>query len=666
MHSQNGTQESPDRIGPYRLEYRLGGGGMGEVWCAWDERLQRNVALKQIRVNATVLHGRERLRREARAAARLNHPSIVHIYDLLEREDGDWIVMELVEGRTLRAMLEESVLPLARAVQICRDITEGLAEAHRRGILHRDLKASNVIIALSGRAKILDFGLAKGIPGASAVEGWDLTASAPGLVLGTCFAMSPEQVLGQPLDARSDLFSLGSLFYEALTGTAPFRAENAVVSMARVVHDELPPLQNSHPELPPAICDLVDWLLQKEPCHRPRSADEVLAVLDSGTAAFGRVTVPACNRPSPREDHGSAAVTLVEPVQLAPRRGQDGDGDTRRSSGERRTVTLACCVLVQLERSQGEAGALDLEVLSEAAVAFEALGREISQEFSGFLGASLNRLLCLCFGYPQAHENDAERAVHAAREIQKRFAVLPIAAAHRLAVRAGLHTGPAVVVPHPSTGQALQLGDTLDIAMAIQGQVSAGRIGLSAASQQLLGRRIATHPLPPFHMKDLDLTLGVYELDPSAPLPGGGGPESWEEAPLPPLVNRETEMQILLERFRLARSGSGQAVLIAGEAGSANRVSCGRSPSASQPSDRLGWLPTARPSHRICRSRPSSSSSPGRSSYPMERSRRAPAKRSSGSSRRPLTAMTSPGRTTRHFSVHCSRCLRRADIPIPY
>jgi class 3 adenylate cyclase/tetratricopeptide (TPR) repeat protein len=552
VHSQE-RPERLERLGPYRLEHQLGSGGMGEVWRAWDERLERWVALKQIRADATLRHARERLRREARAAARLNHPAIVQVYDILESADGDWIVMELVEGRTLRGLLdEESALSPARAVQLGREIAEGLAEAHGQGILHRDLKANNVIVAPSGRAKILDFGLAKEIPREDGAKGQDLTDSTPGVILGTCFAMSPEQVLGRPLDERSDLFSLGSLLYEMLTGEAPFRAETAALSMARVASCELPPLQESHPALPSEVCDLVDWLLRKEPGQRPRSAAEVLAAL--GSAALGAADQDAVpgHRPALRPGlNAPSAATLVEPVHPGE----------RQSGGERRTVTIVCCALVQLDRPAGEAGALAAEALSEAAVDFESLGREVCGELAGTLGAVLNRMLWLCFGYPQAHEHDAERAVRAARELQARFAALPVATAHRLAVRAGVHTGPAVVVTRPSAGPALQPGDTFDIAMAIQGQVPAGRIAVSAASRRLLGRRFATHPLPAVPLADLGATVEVYEL--GAQLEPGSG----EEAPAPPLVNREAEMQILLDRFRLARSGSGQAVLIAGEAG---------------------------------------------------------------------------------------------------
>ncbi len=536
---------------------------MGEVWRAWDERLERWVALKQIRVDAAVRHGRERLRREARAAARLNHPSIVHVYDILEGADGDWIVMELVTGKTLRCLLdEETALPPARAVKLCREITEGLAEAHANGILHRDLKAANVIVTPSGRAKILDFGLAKEMPRENELEGRELTLSTPGLVLGTCFAMSPEQALGQALDERSDLFSLGSLLYEMLTGEAPFRAESAALSLARVLELKPPPLQESHPALPEELCDLVDWLLQKEPLHRPQSATEVLAALETagGLAGGGVPAHRQPRRPPPPSRRDATAVTIVEPP-LHPTAQRTMDGGARQSSGERRTVTIACCVLVQLDRPAGETGALELEILSEAAIAFESLGREVCRELSGFLGAVLGRTLWLCFGYPQAHEDDAERAIRSALELQARFAALPLSAAHRLAVRTGVHTGPALVVTRPPAGQALQPGDTLDIAMAIQSQVTAGRIGMSAASRQLLQKRFATQPLPDVHLKDLDATVAIYELGLSLE------PGTREADASPPLVGREPELQLLLDRFRLACSGSGQAVLIAGEAG---------------------------------------------------------------------------------------------------
>ncbi len=535
-------------------------GGMGAVWRAWDERLERWVALKQVRADLTLHRGRERLWREARAVARLNHPSIVHVYDILEGGDGDWIVMEFITGKTVRRLLdEETAFPAEDAVRVCREITEGLGEAHAQGVLHRDLKANNVIVASSGRAKILDFGLAKEIPRDDRPEGRDETLSVPGLVMGTCHAMSPEQVLGHALDERSDLFSLGSLLYEMLTGEAPFRAETNALSLARVVEHRPPPLQRSHPAIPPDVCELVDWLLQKSPQDRPQSAAEVLAALEAAAARSNRRAMPAPRLAPPRPEE-PPATTLIERPPREPANRPAPDAGFQQRGGERRTVTIVCCALVQLDRSSGEAR--EIEVLSEAAITFESLGREICQELSGSLCAVANRTLWLCFGYPRAHEDDAERAVRAAREFQARLAALPISAAHRLAVRTGVHTGSAIVVNRSGKDPALQPGDTFDVALAIQSHVPAGRIGVSATSRKLLGRKFAMQPLPDVHLKDLDVSVAVYELGPQIE------PESEESAlSSSPLVNREAELQILLDRLRLAGSGSGQAVLIAGEAG---------------------------------------------------------------------------------------------------
>jgi serine/threonine protein kinase/predicted ATPase len=555
--SRNGE---PERIGPYRLDEPLGHGGMGTVWRAWDDRLKRQVAIKQVRADAKVSHLSERLRREARAAARLSHPAIVQVYDIVEGADGEWIVMELVAGRTLREVLQErGFLASQEAVHLGREIAGGLAEAHQHGILHRDLKASNIMVTPAGRAKILDFGLAKELPREDGPEGQELTISMPGLVLGTCYAMSPEQVLGRPLDARSDLFSLGSLLYEMLTGRAPFRAETAALSLARVMEHKPPPLHKLQPGIPAAVSEIVTRLLEKEPADRFGSAAELLAALEATTSGLG--AAPALRLPLPAEPLDPTVVTLAGGPLPTTGRPVPYEGH-RQSGGERRTVTIVCCGLVQLDGPSGEAGTLEIEVLSEAATDFESLAWEVCQELSGSVGALLGRALWLCFGYPQAHEDDAERAIRAARELQARFAALPVSAAHRLAVRTGVHTGPAVVVARPSVAQALQPGDTFDIAMAIQSQVRPGRIGVSAATRLVLRGKFSTEPLPGVHLRDLDATVAVYELGPSL------DPGTREVGvPAPPLVNRDAELQILLDRFRLACSGSGQAVLIAGEAG---------------------------------------------------------------------------------------------------
>lgn len=264
-------------IGPYRLEDRLGTGGMGEVWRAWDGRLDRSVAVKLIRPESaedeTV---RERFRREARAAAALTHPSVVRIYDIIDSGEGDAIVMELVEGELLSKRIARGPLPVEEAIRLGRQIVEGLAAAHRRDILHRDLKAENVIVTPDGEAKVLDFGLAKRLSGESEDS---LTHTAN--VVGTFRTMSPEQARGLPLDPRSDLFSFGVLLYEMLTCQSPFKGETALETLQGICTSRQKPVQELRPEVPTALSLLVNDLLEKEASFRPLSAQAVATRLEA-------------------------------------------------------------------------------------------------------------------------------------------------------------------------------------------------------------------------------------------------------------------------------------------------------------------------------------------------------------------------------------------------
>lgn len=347
----SGSSEDLGRVGPYRLDEPLGSGGMGTVWRAWDERLKRPVALKQLlsgTLDSPTL--RERFRREAEAEARLNHPSIVRVYDILATEGGDWIVMELVEGRTLQSWLTEGPLEIGRAIRLGREIAEGLAEAHAHGIIHRDLKASNVMVTGSGHAKILDFGVAKQIQ----PEAQDTTLSAQGTIVGTSHAMSPEQALGLRLDGRSDLFSFGSLLYEMLTGVPPFRAETGTATLARVCSYRQPPVSELRPEVPQELSDLVDRLLEKDPVYRPQSAEELAAALDRLGGGEGLSTRsregPLPSRQSVSETptllDGSSAWRSVPAASPAPGPVAPGSSYASAHGPSRRWVLLAAAGLL--------------------------------------------------------------------------------------------------------------------------------------------------------------------------------------------------------------------------------------------------------------------------------------------------------------------------------
>lgn len=289
-----------ERIGPYRVLQRLGAGGMGEVVLAHDDRLDRLVAIKRLHADhAATPDRRERFRREARIVARLNHPAIVQIHDVLHQGDHDYLIMEYIEGRTLRACCDSGPMSVSEVLGIVHQIALGMAAAHDLGVIHRDLKADNILITPADRAKITDFGIAK-------LHGED-TLTAEGVVVGTFRAMSPEQALGRAIDHRSDLFSFGILLYEALAGVSPFRADTPFLTVQRLVHDDPRPITALVPSIPGGLASLVHQLLAKEPLLRPRDFHEVAGALlelagQACDAPFHAGSSPGGGLPSPGED----------------------------------------------------------------------------------------------------------------------------------------------------------------------------------------------------------------------------------------------------------------------------------------------------------------------------------------------------------------------------
>ena len=275
MTSPERDDRVPQQIGPYQVEGLLGRGGMGEVYRGFDQRLDRPVALKRVRPSSDdPQRSRARFRREARVVARLSHSAIVQVHDWVEEEDDLWIVMELAEGQPLRQLMDRGPLAPARAARIVRRIASGLAVAHDSGVVHRDLKAENVMLAADDAVKILDFGLAKLVRADG--DQPDVSLSASGQILGTVRYLSPEQALGHPVDHRSDLFSLGTLLYEMLTGVSPFKGTNAVETLSRICTLEPEPVARLTAEVPPDLARLVHQLLQKDRARRPQDARQVV------------------------------------------------------------------------------------------------------------------------------------------------------------------------------------------------------------------------------------------------------------------------------------------------------------------------------------------------------------------------------------------------------
>jgi len=280
------------KLGPYEIVAPLGAGGMGEVYRARDTRLGRDVAVKVL--PASFAKDAERLRRfeqEARAAGALNHPNILAIYDMGVQDGAPYLVTELLEGETLRDRLRDAALPVRKALDVAVQTVRGVAAAHDRGIIHRDLKPANIFLTNDGHVKILDFGLAKLIqPEAlvgigetqSPTETADpVTQTGAGVVLGTVGYMSPEQVRGKPADARSDIFALGTILYEMLSGQRAFEKDSSADTMASILNEEPPELAGEGKKIPPAVERVVRHCLEKNPAERFQSARDLAFDLES-------------------------------------------------------------------------------------------------------------------------------------------------------------------------------------------------------------------------------------------------------------------------------------------------------------------------------------------------------------------------------------------------
>jgi eukaryotic-like serine/threonine-protein kinase len=276
--------------GRYRVTRRLGSGGMADVWAAEDSQLGRRVALKLLSSRfAADPDFRERFRREASAAAGMQHPNIVSIYDRGEWDGTSYIAMELVDGRTLKQLIQErGPLPPGMATDLAIEILKALRYAHKRGIVHRDIKPQNVLIDEEGQAKVADFGIAR-------VETSEMTQT--GAIVGTVQYVSPEQAQGQPVSARSDLYSVGVVLYEMLTGQVPFDGEAPVsIALKHVSEPPVPPSQ-LEPGIPRPLEAVVLRALAKDPARRFASADEFIAALENARRARPVVLEPAPGEP---------------------------------------------------------------------------------------------------------------------------------------------------------------------------------------------------------------------------------------------------------------------------------------------------------------------------------------------------------------------------------
>jgi len=266
------------QVGPYRIVQLIARGGMGLVYRATDVRLGRDVALKMLApIGAPDPHRVDRFVQEARATASIDHPNVVKVHDVGLFDGQPYIVVELLDGETLRARIERGMLPLAEARHVATDIARGLVAAAAAGLVHRDLKPENIFLTRAGIPKILDFGIAKLAPDAT---GRGASSTLTGILLGTAGYLAPEQIRGESVDGRADLFALGSILFELVTGQRAFAGEHTVDTLHAILHAPAPDVLALRPETPPVLSTIVARLLEKAPADRFQSAADLVWTLE--------------------------------------------------------------------------------------------------------------------------------------------------------------------------------------------------------------------------------------------------------------------------------------------------------------------------------------------------------------------------------------------------
>ncbi|MDX2474735.1 MAG: protein kinase, partial [Candidatus Krumholzibacteria bacterium] len=511
------------QISQYLIGAKLGGGGMGAVYRAEDQRLGRTVALKFLLPHLTdKTSAKQRFIHEAQAAARLEHPNICTILEVGESPTGEmFIAMPLYEGVSLRERLQQGPVPLPEIIDYARQICAGLTRAHEQGIVHRDIKPENIFVTRDGVLKILDFGIAK--LSAAGVTG-------TGVVLGTLAYMSPEQARGGTIDHRSDIWSLGAMLYEMACGQAPFRRDNPAAMINAVVNEAPAPLVSLWPDAPPALTTIVERALEKSPAERFQTIPDL-------SAALAELLNPGAE---------TVEITRSTPAILP--------------EGERRLATILVTHIHDYDTIVENASPTELDALQEQ---MHQLVRDCVARHGGVVNEASGAEIISLFGVPTTHEDDVVRAVRAARAMAK--AALSQGDLSHIALQSGIDSGYVVVQPGTTEDECYRLvGSTLHTAI---------RIAEDAGPSEVLVTQSCLRSIIPFYTVE---QAGVIRLkggkscEQHRVLAKTGRKTRLEATAshrLTQFTGRSSEFEILRQRYRQALAGTGQFVSVVGDAG---------------------------------------------------------------------------------------------------
>ncbi|HET7566258.1 MAG TPA: tetratricopeptide repeat protein [Gemmatimonadaceae bacterium] len=532
--------ETVPRLPHYTILQRLGGGGMGVVYHARDARLDRSVALKFLPPHlAASDDAKKRFLVEAQAAAALEHPNICTVYEIGDTDDGRmYIAMPYYEGETVAHLIARGPLPLTQAIRITLDIADGLAKAHERGIVHRDIKPANVMLTSDGLVKILDFGIAKLS---------DSGVTQPGARLGTTAYMSPEQALGDHVDHRTDIWSLGVVLYEMLAGTRPFHADDDRGIIFAIEARDPEPLSTRRDDVPAAL----DSVLAKAMAKRP---DDRFATMRAFSDELSSL-------------HG----LLVSTVRAAPPRILTGRREQTRAplslEGERRQAAVLVSTLSGypslIERCPPDEVERVMSRVRNAAV-------DVMRRHGGSIDELHGDELRALFGVPETHEDDAVRAVRAALELHARVRdiaeAIPEGPGRMIRMQSGVHAG-AVIVQRPRRDDAAYqvAGSTVHAATRLAALATPDAVLASAECQRLIAPFFAAEAGTPVLLDAGAVPMTPYRIRGASGL--ATRLEASERSGLTPYTGRGSELSTLQARLEQARAGDGRFVAVVGEAG---------------------------------------------------------------------------------------------------